>query len=173
MKLKLKMLSFSMWYLLLLILYLTSFSVALTPQNAHKIHQPQQQQYTFLSHQIYADNDTAFSPGTSVKREKNSESNESSFLKRQVVAGGGIPATTLPPSQYPTVTFAGSLFTVGTSTSATWKEFTQTFATTALGTWALGPTPRIGTIGLGTIKGTVGVVKSAHKRTLQTPSPQV
>lgn len=172
MKSVLKMLPFSIWCFLALIVYFTPFSVALTPQNAHKIYQPQQQQYAFLSHQIYADNDTAFLPDASVQREQNPVPNKSSFLKRQVVAGGGIPATTLPPSQYPTVTFAGSLFTVGTSTSATWKEFTQTFATTALGTWALGPTPRVGTIGLGTIKGTVGVVESVQKRTLQTPSPR-
>jgi hypothetical protein len=76
-------------------------------------------------------------------------------------------ATTLVATQMATTTFAGSLFTVGTSVSATWVEFTQTFATTALGTWALGPTPASGRIGLGTIVGTVGKVKS--KRAEPTP----
>jgi len=34
--------------------------------------------------------------------------------------------------------------------------FTQTFAKTALGTWDLGPTPLVGSIGLGNIAGSVG-----------------
>merc|ERR1711977_36634 len=82
---------------------------------------------------------------------------------RQVAAGGGIAATTLAPSQYPISTTAGSLFTVNGVTSATWKLFVQTFATTALG-----PTPAVGSIGLGDIQGTVGVVKN-EKRAVETP----
>jgi hypothetical protein len=77
-----------------------------------------------------------------------------------VAAGGGVAATTLANSQYPTVGIYGSLITVGGTTTATFAEFTQTFATTALGTWALGPTPGVGTIGLGSIEGTVGIVKT-------------
>merc|ERR1712093_158574 len=91
---------------------------------------------------------------------------------RQVAAGGGIAATTLAPSQYPISTTAGSLFTVNGVTSATWKLFVQTFATTALGSWELGPTPAVGSIGLGDIQGTVGVVKN-EKRAVETPAPVV
>jgi hypothetical protein len=40
--------------------------------------------------------------------------------------------------------------------------YTQTFAQTALGSWPLGTSPLPGTIGLGSIQGQVGVVKSAH-----------
>ncbi|CZR67718.1 uncharacterized protein PAC_17617 [Phialocephala subalpina] len=89
--------------------------------------------------------------------------------ERQVAAGGGIAATTLAASQYPTTSTAGSLFTVDGTTSATWKLITQTFATTALGSWDLGPTPGVGTIGLGSIQGTVGKVKT--KRAIETPAP--
>lgn len=82
---------------------------------------------------------------------------------RQVAAGGGIVATTLAPSQYPISTTAGSLFTVNGVTSATWTLFVQTFATTALGTWELGPTPQVGSIGLGDIVGTVGSVRKVER----------
>ncbi|PVH89148.1 hypothetical protein DL98DRAFT_96903 [Cadophora sp. DSE1049] len=92
---------------------------------------------------------------------------------RQVAAGGGIAATTLAPSQYPISTTAGSLFTVNGVTSATWKLFVQTFATTALGTWDLGPTPGVGSIGLGDIQGTVGSVRKEEKRAVETPAPVV
>ncbi|KAK0102301.1 hypothetical protein ONS95_005924 [Cadophora gregata] len=78
------------------------------------------------------------------------------LLNRQLAAGGGLAATTLAPSQYPISTTAGSLFTINGVTSATWKLYVQTFATTALGTWELGPTPGVGSIGLGDIEGTVG-----------------
>lgn len=46
---------------------------------------------------------------------------------------------------------------------------TQKFATTALGSWDLGPTPGVGAIGLGSIQGTVGKVKS--KRAIETAAP--
>ncbi|KAL5321487.1 hypothetical protein ACEPPN_009446 [Leptodophora sp. 'Broadleaf-Isolate-01'] len=91
---------------------------------------------------------------------------------RQVAAGGGIAPTTLAPSQYPVSTTAGSLFTVNGVTSATWKLFVQTFATTALGTWELGPTPGVGSIGLGDIQGTVGGVRKAERRAVETPAPE-
>jgi hypothetical protein len=51
-------------------------------------------------------------------------------------------------------------------TSASFGAFTQTFAATALGSWDLGPTPGVGSIGLGAIQGTVGVIKS--KRAMPT-----
>ncbi|CAL3968538.1 unnamed protein product [Diplocarpon coronariae] len=94
---------------------------------------------------------------------------EVSLEERQAVAaGGGVAAPTVVASQYPISTTAGSLFTVNGVTSATWKLFVQTFATTALDTvWELGATPAPGVIGLGSIAGTVGAVKS--KRTAETP----
>lgn len=152
-----------------------SISIALTPQSADQLHLAQQRQLqqNLLSNAIDSKNDTDSSLSHPKYAENIQSPKRNPFIKRQVAAGGGIAATTLPPTQYPTVTYAASLYTLGTYTSATWKEFTQTFATTPLGTWALGPTPRIGTIGLGTIKGTVCAVKSEHKRALQTPIPQV
>ncbi|EKD20216.1 uncharacterized protein L3040_000547 [Drepanopeziza brunnea f. sp. 'multigermtubi'] len=90
--------------------------------------------------------------------------------ERQLAAGGGVAATTLAASQYPIASTAGSLFTINGVTSATWTLFVQTFATTALGTWELGPTPGVGTIGLGSIPGTVGGVKT--KRAVETSAPQ-
>jgi hypothetical protein len=73
----------------------------------------------------------------------------------------------LAASQSPTVGTWGSLYTVGTVTSVSWVVFTQTFASTALGTWSLGATPAAGAIGLGTIGGTVGSTKA--KRAMPTP----
>jgi hypothetical protein len=84
----------------------------------------------------------------------------------QAVAAGRV-ATTLAASQSPTVGTWGSLYTVGTVTSVSWVVFTQTFASTALGTWSLGATPAAGTIGLGTIAGTVG--STGAKRAMPTP----
>ncbi|TVY65663.1 hypothetical protein LSUE1_G007170 [Lachnellula suecica] len=90
-----------------------------------------------------------------------------------VAAGGGGVATTLAASQVPVSTTAGSLFTVNGVTSATWKLYVQTFATTALGSWDLGPTPGVGSIGLGSIQGTVGVVKTKRGiEAVETPAPQ-
>lgn len=77
--------------------------------------------------------------------------------ERQVAAGGGVVASSLAATQMATVTYVGSLFTVGTSTGATWIDVTQTFATTPLGpSYAV----QTGSIGLGTIAGTVGEVKT-------------
>ena len=75
--------------------------------------------------------------------------------------------TTQAATQMATTTTAGSLFTSDGTTSVTWVLFTQTFATTALGTWDLGATPGSGAIGLGTIAGTVGGLFS--KRAMPTP----
>jgi hypothetical protein len=92
----------------------------------------------------------------------------------QVAAGGGVAATTLAAAQYPVVTTAGSLFTINGVTSATWKLYTQTFATTALGSWALGPTPQAGSIGLGDVQGTIGVVKTKRGlEAVETPAPRL
>jgi hypothetical protein len=94
----------------------------------------------------------------------------------QLAQGGGLAATTIAASQYPTVTTAGSLFTLNGVTSATWGIFTQTFASTALGTWDIGATPLSGAIGLGTIQGTIGVLNTKPKRGLEaveTPGPKI
>lgn len=89
-----------------------------------------------------------------------------------VAAGGGLAATTLAATQQAVVTTAGSLITQGGTTTATWIAFTQTFASTALGTWDLGATPLVGSIGLGTIQGTVGNVKTKRGlEAIQTPAP--
>ncbi|TVY37984.1 hypothetical protein LSUB1_G003413 [Lachnellula subtilissima] len=89
-----------------------------------------------------------------------------------VAAGGGVVASSAA-TQYPTETTAGSLFTSNGVTSATWVLFIQTFATTALGSWDLGPSPQAGSIGLGSIPGTVGAVNTNAKRALETPAPQI
>ncbi|KAI9055520.1 hypothetical protein LZ554_000468 [Drepanopeziza brunnea f. sp. 'monogermtubi'] len=88
---------------------------------------------------------------------------------RQLAAGGGAATSTPAASQDAISRTAGSLFTINGVTSATWTLFVQTFATTALGTWELGPTPGVGTIGLGSIPGTVGGLKT--KRAVETPAP--
>ena len=94
----------------------------------------------------------------------------------QLAQGGGLAAATIAASQYPTVTTAGSLFTLNGVTSATWVPYTQTFASTALGTWDIGATPLSGSIGLGSIQGTVGVLNTKSKRGLEaveTPGPKI
>ena len=78
----------------------------------------------------------------------------------QIAQGGGIAPTTLAPVQYPVVSNVASLVTINGVTTVSQIVFTQTFASTALGTWALGPTPLVGSIGLGDIAGTVGGVKT-------------
>ncbi|TVY31089.1 hypothetical protein LHYA1_G000138 [Lachnellula hyalina] len=89
-----------------------------------------------------------------------------------VAAGGGVVASSAA-TQYPTETTAGSLFTSNGVTSATWVLFIQTFATTALGSWDLGASPQAGSIGLGSIAGTVGAVNTNAKRALETPAPRI
>ena len=94
----------------------------------------------------------------------------------QLAQGGGVAAPTIAASQYPVVTTANSLFTLNGVTSASYQVFTQTFASTALGTWDLGPTPLSGAIGLGTIQGTYGVVSTKAKRgidAVETPGPNL
>lgn len=88
---------------------------------------------------------------------------------RQIAAGGGAGPPIANPLQYPVANTAGSLFVQGGTTTATYKLYIQTFATTALGTWELGPTPKPGTIGLGDIQGEVGKTKS--KRDVETDAP--
>ena len=84
-----------------------------------------------------------------------------SFLT-PVYAAGGAVVTSSEASQADTVMYQPSLYyvTVGSSiqTTATYKDFTQTFASTYLGTWAYA-TPSSGSIGLGSIVGTVGAVR--------------
>ncbi|KAH6682937.1 hypothetical protein B0J14DRAFT_431738, partial [Halenospora varia] len=75
-------------------------------------------------------------------------------------AGGGVVTATLGATQMATTSNVPSLFTLNGATSATNIMFTQTFASTALGSWALGATPLAGSIGLGSIQGTVGVIKT-------------
>jgi hypothetical protein len=58
----------------------------------------------------------------------------------------------------------GSVYTVNGQTSVTQIQWTQTFAKTPLGTWAVGPTPRVGTVGLGDIQGEVGKLKGVEKK---------
>jgi hypothetical protein len=92
--------------------------------------------------------------------------------ERQVAAGGGVAATTIAASQMPSTTYVGSMFTTGGTTSAIWKDVTITFATTALGTWDLGATPKSGSIGLGTLVGTVGKVKTKRGEPDATPAAE-
>lgn len=87
----------------------------------------------------------------------------------QAVAAAGGAVTTQAAEQAATVGYYASLYTAGGTTTVNYIQFTQTFASTALGTWALGATPAVGTIGLGSISGTVGSTKT--KRAL--PSPEL
>ncbi|APA16240.1 predicted protein [Sclerotinia sclerotiorum 1980 UF-70] len=74
---------------------------------------------------------------------------------------GGIVVTSVATQMATTTPGAPSLYTTdGTTTVSYIPIYTQTFATTALGTWAIGPTPLVGSIGLGTIQGTVRGMKS-------------
>jgi hypothetical protein len=82
------------------------------------------------------------------------------FASAQIAAGGGGAVTSLVATQSPVVSSLASLETVGGKVTAVQVVFTQTFAQTALGTWPLGTAPKPGTIGLGTIQGEVGVVKT-------------
>lgn len=94
----------------------------------------------------------------------------------QLAQGGGVAATTIAATQQAVITTAASLFTLNGVTSVSYLVFTQTFASTALGTWPIGATPLSGEIGLGTIQGTVGVVSTKGKRGLdavETPGPVV
>lgn len=77
------------------------------------------------------------------------------LVSAQAAAGGGAVATTAN-TQYPTVTTCESLKTVDGTTTVETVVFTQTFAATALGTWAFGNVVSSGSVGLGSISGTVG-----------------
>lgn len=94
----------------------------------------------------------------------------------QLAQGGGVAATSIVATQQAVVTTANSLFTLDGTTSASYLVFTQTFASTALGSWPIGATPMSGAIGLGTIQGTVGVVSTKAKRSMdavETPGPKI
>ena len=80
----------------------------------------------------------------------------------QIAQGGGIVAPSLATTQAPTVTTVPSLTTSGGVVTAVQVVFTQTFASTALGTWALGDTPKSGIVGLGSLAGgeKLGIVKT-------------
>jgi hypothetical protein len=82
-----------------------------------------------------------------------------SFTTAQAIAAGG-GAAAVPPAavQYPVVVVGPSLATVAGATTAINKPFTQTFVT-PLGSWAYA-TPSPGTVGLGSIQGNVGGVKT-------------
>ena len=79
---------------------------------------------------------------------------------QNAAAGGGAVATTQAVTQAATAGIYESLITVGGTPTVTYVQVTVTFAKTALGTWALGATPGVGTIGLGDISGTIGVTKA-------------
>ncbi|KAF7947141.1 uncharacterized protein EAE97_004390 [Botrytis byssoidea] len=80
---------------------------------------------------------------------------------------GGVTASSAATQMATTTVAAPSLYTVGSVTTVSYiPVYTQTFAKTALGTWAIGATPLVGSVGLGTIQGTVGTVKT--KRALPT-----
>jgi Killer toxin-resistance protein 1 len=97
-----------------------------------------------------------------------------SLVIGQIAAGGGnTVAGTMVASQYPVVTNAPSLYTLNGVTSSTNIVFTQTFASTALGSWALGATPLAGVIGLGDIQGTIGLVNTKRNLPLETMAPVV
>lgn len=78
---------------------------------------------------------------------------------------GGVVATSAATQMATTTLGAPSLYTSDGTTGVSYvPTYTQTFATTALGTWPIGATPLVGSVGLGTIQGTVGTVK--NKRAL-------
>ena len=83
-----------------------------------------------------------------------------SLTAAQLAQGGGagVVATSVIAVQFPTVVVGPSLFTNAAGTSAVQLPFTQTFKS-PLGTWAY-PTPAVGSIGLGSIQGTVGAVRA-------------
>ncbi|KAG0652595.1 hypothetical protein D0Z07_0142 [Hyphodiscus hymeniophilus] len=94
----------------------------------------------------------------------------------QIAQGGGAAATTLAATQQAVTTSVNSLYTLNGVTTASYYLYTQTFASTALGTWDIGATPLSGSIGLGTIQGTIGVVPTNKKRGLdavETPGPMI
>ncbi|QSZ33105.1 hypothetical protein DSL72_002690 [Monilinia vaccinii-corymbosi] len=73
----------------------------------------------------------------------------------------GVVATSAATQMATTTLGAPSLYTTdGTTTVKYIPTYTQTFATTALGTWAFGATPLVGSIGLGSIQGRVATVKN-------------
>lgn len=74
--------------------------------------------------------------------------------RQNAAVGGGAGAVTQATGQAATTTNAASLITAAGTTTVEWVAFTQTF-NSSLGTWAY-PTALSGSIGLGSISGTVG-----------------
>lgn len=96
----------------------------------------------------------------------------SSLATAQVAAGGGAVVSSAAASQMATTSACRSLATLNGVTTAVNMVFTQTFASTALGTWALGAAPGVGSVGYGTIQGTPGGSKTKRGLdALQTPGP--
>ncbi|TAQ83990.1 hypothetical protein B7494_g7687 [Chlorociboria aeruginascens] len=95
----------------------------------------------------------------------------------QAAQGGGVVAgVSAAATQYPTLMEGNSLYTVDGTTTASFGPYTQTFAATALGSWPLGATPLVGSIGLGAIQGVVGNVKTRRDgvdRALETAAAAV
>lgn len=93
----------------------------------------------------------------------------SSLTAAEPQLGGGAEVTTTAITQYPTTGYWPSLSTINSdSTTTVYILYTQTFAATALGTWPLGTVVSVGSVGLGSISGTVGGVE---RRAQATPKP--
>jgi len=76
------------------------------------------------------------------------------------VGGAGGAAAAPAATQYPVVAMVPKIVIVGTLTTSSDFLFTQTFAATALETWAFA-TPSVGSVGLGSVGGTVGGVRTS------------
>lgn len=76
----------------------------------------------------------------------------------QNAAAGGGAGFAAAPVQYPTVVNVPSLLVEGGTTTVVQQPFTQTFVT-PLATWAF-PTPKVGSVGLGSIQGRIGTVRN-------------
>jgi hypothetical protein len=81
-----------------------------------------------------------------------------SRAQAQTAAAGGGGGIAAAPVQYPTVVNVPSLLIQDGTTAVVTQPFTQTFVT-PLGTWAF-PTPEVGSVGLGSIQGQIGTVRS-------------
>jgi hypothetical protein len=81
--------------------------------------------------------------------------------------GGAAGGAVAPPAatQYPVVAMVPKIVIVGTRTTSSHFLFTQTFAVTALETWAFA-TPGVGSVGLGDVGGTVGGLRTSGVRSL-------
>ena len=75
---------------------------------------------------------------------------------RQNLPVGAAPATTLAPTQMSPVTTVWSATVIGGKTTNVQVAYTQTFASAP----GQGPSPLVGSIGMGTLTGQVGAVKT-------------